>query len=207
MKPMITTAFAALLLATAFPTTAAASVIPPIPLPLAALDELNELTVAPESSGDGYSREKFRHWITVSGTCDTRETVLKRDGEHVQANSECEATSGSWHSAYDGATIRDPKALEIDHMVPPQEAWRSGAAGWTAKRREEFANDLTSPQLWVVTAKYHRLKGAKDPAEWGPPLESFRCDYATAWIAVKHTYRLTVDQAERNALDEMLDHC
>jgi hypothetical protein len=31
----------------------------------------------------GYSRDYFNHWITISGACNTRETVLKRDGTNV----------------------------------------------------------------------------------------------------------------------------
>ena len=29
---------------------------------------------------DSYDRDLFPHWITISGACNTRETVLKRDG-------------------------------------------------------------------------------------------------------------------------------
>jgi len=38
-------------------------------------------------------------------------------------------------------------------MVPLKEAWISGARDWTAARREQFANDITRPQLAAVT--YH----------------------------------------------------
>ena len=53
----------------------------------------------------GYSRDLFPTWITISGTCNTRETVLKRDGTNVVTSSACAATSGSWYSPYDGATV------------------------------------------------------------------------------------------------------
>lgn len=46
----------------------------------------------------GYSRDLFPHWATISGTCNIRETVLRRDGTSVVADSACAAVSGSWYS-------------------------------------------------------------------------------------------------------------
>jgi hypothetical protein len=76
---------------------------------------------------DGYNRAKFAHWITISGTCNPRETVLKRYGENVRTNAECQAVSGTWSSLYDGAAWTQCDDLDIDHMVPLPQAWRSGA--------------------------------------------------------------------------------
>jgi hypothetical protein len=60
------------------------------------LDHLAELRVAPEGSSDGYSRQRFPHWSTVEGPCDTREIVLRRDGTRVRTNASCRAVSGTW---------------------------------------------------------------------------------------------------------------
>lgn len=84
-----------------------------------------------EGSLTGCSRAKLPHWITQSGTCDTREVVLERDGVNVTTDSSCAATGGSWHSPYDGATWTAPSDVDIDHIVPLAEAWRSGANNWT----------------------------------------------------------------------------
>lgn len=97
-------------------------------------------------------RSLFPHWITTSGTCDTREEVLKRDGTNVVTSSSCSATSGMWVSPYDGATWRAASDVDIDHMVPLAEAWRSGAWAWTTSQRQTYANDLGGPELWAVTA-------------------------------------------------------
>jgi hypothetical protein len=56
---------------------------PGVPSGATAKSLLAGLTVAAQGSQDGYSRELFPHWITQSGTCDTREVVLKRDGISV----------------------------------------------------------------------------------------------------------------------------
>jgi hypothetical protein len=79
---------------------------PNIPSASTAATRLATLTVANESHQSTYDRSLFPHWITISGACDTRESVLKRDGTGVVTSSSCSATSGSWYSPYDGATWR-----------------------------------------------------------------------------------------------------
>ncbi|MGW2474397.1 HNH endonuclease family protein [Streptomyces sp. NPDC001665] len=181
-----------------------------MPTPIAASTArtyLSELTVKAEGSSSGYSRDKFPHWITQSGACDTREVVLKRDGTNVSQNSSCSATGGSWYSEYDGATWTAASDLDIDHMVPLAEAWRSGASSWTNAQRQAYANDLTRPQLIAVTDNVNQSKGDKDPASWMPPRAAYKCTYVRAWIHVKHYYNLSVDSAEKSALQSALSGC
>ncbi|MFJ1548728.1 HNH endonuclease family protein [Streptomyces sp. NPDC088246] len=168
---------------------------------------LSELTVAAEGSSTGYSRDKFPHWITQSGTCNTREVVLKRDGTNVTQDSSCAAVSGSWYSEYDGATWTAASDLDIDHMVPLAEAWRSGASSWTTAQRQAYANDLTRPQLIAVTDNVNQSKGDQDPASWLPSRTAYRCTYVRAWVHVKHYYNLSVDSAEKSALQSVLNGC
>lgn len=65
-------------------TPPAGATPPSIPSPAEAKGMLAELVIAPEGSLSEYSRTKFPHWTTVSGTCNTREWVLRRDGDGVQ---------------------------------------------------------------------------------------------------------------------------
>ncbi|KUL75023.1 MULTISPECIES: HNH endonuclease family protein [unclassified Streptomyces] len=167
---------------------------------------LSQLTVATENR-TGYSRDLFPHWITQSGTCNTRETVLKRDGSGVVTDSSCAATSGSWYSPYDGATWTAASDLDIDHLVPLAEAWDSGAGSWTTSRRQSFANDLTRPQLIAVTDDVNQSKGDQDPATWMPSRTAYRCTYVRAWVQVKYYYDLSVDSAEKSALQNHLASC
>ncbi|POM27009.1 hypothetical protein BTM25_14170 [Actinomadura rubteroloni] len=188
--------------------TAPASATPPnIPSASIAASRLAALTVAAESHGSTYDRSLFPHWITISGTCNTREQVLKRDGTNVVTDSSCAAVSGTWYSPYDGATWHAASDLDIDHMVPLAEAWGSGAWAWTTAQRQAYANDLGGPELWAVTDSVNQAKSDKDPAEWQPSVASFRCTYARAWIQVKWYYGLTVDSAEKSALTSMLATC
>lgn len=167
---------------------------------------LASLKVATENRA-GYDRDLFPHWITISGACDTRETVLKRDGSGVVTNSSCSATSGSWYSVYDGATWTAASDLDIDHLVPLAEAWDSGASAWTTARRQSFANDLTRPQLIAVTDNVNQSKGDQDPATWMPSRTAYACTYVRAWVQVKYYYGLSVDTAEKNKLTSVLSGC
>lgn len=185
----------------------AAAIPPNIPSASTATSRLAALPVAAESHGDSYDRDLFPHWSTVSGTCNTREEVLKRDGTNVVTNSSCAATSGSWYSPYDGATWTAASDVDIDHMVPLAEAWASGAWAWTTSRRQQFANDLGGPQLWAVTDNVNQSKSDRDPAEWQPPRTAERCRYARAWIQVKWYWGLSTDSAEKSTLSSMLSAC
>ncbi|GIF08978.1 hypothetical protein Asi03nite_65160 [Actinoplanes siamensis] len=185
----------------------AAAAPPGIPSTASAQTQLSALTIAAEANAGTYDRDLFPHWITISGTCDTRETVLKRDGSNVVTSSACAATSGSWYSPYDGATWTAASDVDIDHVVPLAEAWRSGASAWTTSRRQSFANDLTRPQLIAVTDNVNQAKGDQDPSTWQPSRTAYRCTYAKMWIAVKSYWQLTAQASEKTALQTMLNTC
>lgn len=116
-------------------------------------------------------------------------------------------STGTWTSLYDDQTWHDPADLQIDHVVPLREAWRSGAAGWDRDKREAFANDLdpNAPELLAVTASVNESKGDRDPSEWLPPKN--QCPYVIDWIMVKDKWGLSVDPAEKTALDGVLRSC
>lgn len=95
---------------------------PGIPSSSSARTQLAGLTVRAAGSMTGYSRDEFPHWIE-SGGCNTRETVLKRDGTNVATDSACRSTSGRWFSPYDGATWTAVSDVDIDHMVPLANSW------------------------------------------------------------------------------------
>lgn len=171
---------------------------------------LATLVVSAPGSMAGYSRDKFPHWIaqpSYGANCNTREVVLERDGSGVSTGSDCYPTSGSWYSVYDRTTTTDPAKVQIDHIVPLADAWRSGASSWTTARRQAYANDLTDPQLIAVSASSNESKGDKDPSEWKPPNHNEWCFYARDWIQVKYVFALHVTSAEKSALSSMLDTC
>lgn len=181
--------------------------LPGMPTVEEARTRLSGLKVAPHGGMSGYSRSKFPHWAQQGENCDSRETVLERDGTDVKRDSRCRAVSGTWVSVYDDVKITDASDLDIDHMVPLANAWRSGANTWDQEKRKAFANDLTYPQLIAVSARSNRSKGDQGPDEWQPPSKTYWCAYGRAWTSVKATYELSVTRSEKDMLNQMLDTC
>jgi hypothetical protein len=156
----------------------------------------------------GYSRNLFKHWIDVDKDgCNTRYEVLIAEAiVKPKVGARCYLTGGKWRSPYDGKVFTNPTGLDIDHMVPLAEAWRSGAWAWTAAQRMDFANDLDdSRSLLAVTASLNRSKGDRDVAAWLPI--KAQCNYISNWIAVKWRFDLTVDPAEGEFLQNKITDC
>ena len=175
--------------------------------------ELRDLEIAAAGSMGGYSREEFEHWSdatefgweSVEGSCDAREAALIRDGKQVEVVEGCEVESGRWLDPYTTTTYTDPLDIDIDHVVPLANAWRSGAASWSDAEREAYAN---APEVLLsVEDNANQSKGDKGPEAWKPPNREIWCDYARQWIDIKTSYELTATSQERRALQEMLGTC
>ena len=163
---------------------------------------LATLLVAAEDR-TGYDRSLFRHWIDADGDgCDAgREVLIQEALVAPTISAGCVLSGGEWSSAYDGFTFSNPSDLDVDHVVALAEAWDSGASGWDPARRESFANDLgVRWSLIAVSAWSNTSKSDKDPADWMPPLGSFRCSYLANWVAVKARWGLAVDSLEKSVI-------
>jgi hypothetical protein len=195
----------AALLALTSPTPTGAPAVESLPL----TDVVSALPAAAESR-DGYTRDAFKHWVDADRDgCNTRAEVLLTESRvEPTVGDGCKVTAGEWLSYYDQVTVTAPSGLDIDHMVPLAEAWDSGASGWTAARRQAYANDLDAERsLVAVTTSTNRSKGDQDPADWLPPAAGARCTYTVDWVATKLRWGLTVDTRERTALAGLADGC
>ena len=115
---------------------------------------------------------------------------------------------GEWLAPSIGSVLLDPVKLDIDHLVPLENAHRSGGHAWDSDRKRAHANELSNPgHLVAVTASANRSKGARGPENWRPPDEANWCKYGRDWMAVKLEWKLTVTSAEIEALGEMLETC
>lgn len=168
----------------------------------AARGQLASLRVAAPLSEAGYDRDRFPHWDATGGGCDTRDDILKRDAIRISRGARCTIRSGAWRDPYGGTTTRNWHTLDIDHVVPLANAWRSGAKRWTRAMREAYAND--PGVLLAVSAHLNRQKGDDGPEEWLPPSVRFRVTYAVDWITIKAHYRLSVTRGERTTLRRLL---
>ncbi|MDF1603734.1 HNH endonuclease family protein [Nocardioides sp. YIM 152315] len=189
--------------------------------PAEATRALDRLDVVPRSAaGPAYDRDAFgTAWADTDGNgCNQRDDVLLRDAlpgtvtVATQGACDHDVLAGSWPDPYTGRTLTfddlkapaQAQAIQIDHVVPLAEAWRSGAASWSERRREAYANDLAV--LLAVDGPTNAAKSDDDPAAWRPR-RSFQCEYAARWVAVKSTWSLTADRSEVAGLEEMLGAC
>ena len=166
-----------------------------------------ELSIATDHES-GYERSLFKLWIDAdSDGCNTREEVLIEEAVvKPTIGKSCALTGGAWLSPYDGIRITKASAVDIDHVVPLSEAWRSGAWAWTPAQRQAFANDLDDPRTLVaVSLGQNRSKGDKDPSQWLPPKGV--CTYIADWISIKARYQLSVDAIEAEFLTSKVKQC
>ena len=159
-----------------------------------------------------YDRSDWRHWIDEDGDCqDARQESLVAESlvpVIFETDRECRVATGRWYGAFTGVYVEDPSDLDIDHLVPLKNAHLSGGWSWDAEMKEEYANDLSDPDhLIAVTVSANRSKGAKGTEEWGPPEQSYWCQYATDWTEVKARWELTMIKVESEIVMDMLGTC
>lgn len=179
---------------------------------------LPTITSKPEGSKTGYERDKFNVWAsqpTAGSGCDTRAVLLEQESTTpVNKNSRCTVTAGSWNDPYSGKPVDSPRGVQVDHMIPLAQAWRSGANEWSPKLRERFANDLQHGNLVVANSHDNNEKSDQDPARWLPPHD--QCGYAARYVhtyaywsgqAHKEGHELSMDAVEHRALSKTLSRC
>jgi hypothetical protein len=181
--------------------------------PSSALAALDRLVVKGPSPMTGYHRvaDFGEPWVDVDDNgCDTRDDILRRDLTQ-RSSTGCEVRSGVLHDPYTGTTIhfvrglQTSDAVQIDHVVPLADAWRTGAQKLTEGTRTALANDPVN--LFAVDGPTNTIKSDGDAATWLPPVKSFRCTYIAHQIAVKRTYSLWVTPAEKAAMTRVLAAC
>ena len=176
-----------LTLAITEPETAASTTVwvmgtpPPPPAP----GTWRGLVVAPESRCSEYDTEHYRN---PAGLEDAVAAAL---GDKL-------------YEAYTGVYYDNARDVQVDHIVAKREAHDSGGCAWPPSARRAFARDLENLALASPTLDLG-VKSGRDAAEWLPDFN--RCWYAGAVLAVRLKYELTVDEAERDALEEVLSGC
>lgn len=184
----------------------------------AALALLETIPVKGWAPKNGYSRDQFgQPWtddVDVEGGhngCDTRNDILRRDLSDVVTAGNCLVLSGVLHDPYTGKDVQFNREegtdvlVQIDHVVPLLDAWKTGAQQWDQPKRVQFANDPLD--LLAVSGKANRKKKADDVATWLPSNKDFRCDYVTRVVTVKAKYGLWMTQAEHDAASRILTNC
>ena len=130
-------------------------------------------------------------------------------------------TGGDLHCLYTGRDISfRPKdgakissVIEVDHVVPLEDIWRSDRGLSPQARHELFGNDL---EVQAVAKSANQEKGSDTFEEWpmdcsklredyiGDPIKFnklYLAQYAVRQVAIKNMYGLCVDRYERDYLN------
>ena len=187
------------------PTTAG----PPVPASVDIAAELAPLAIDDRPNASGYRRDLFMpggRWQDPDGNgCNARQDALRAQSAPPVTGLGCTTAGGRWPYVYVAGITGDPAEVDVDHLVPLANAWRSGARNWSTDQLVTYAAD---PQaLWVVEDNANQSKGDRGPEEWRPKERIVWCRYARAWIETKVRYRLTATTDERDALGQMLEQC
>jgi hypothetical protein len=166
----------------------------------------------PEPRYVPYKRSLYQHWIDEDRDCqDTRQEVLIRDAVAPVAFTgprRCAVRRGEWLDPYTDMTFREPRQLDVDHVVPLKNAHESGGWAWSKERRREYANYLAYDQhLLAVKASENRRKADKGPDRYMPPDDAYRCDYVRTWVKIKRDWSLSMTSAEKSMVDSVLSGC
>ncbi|MEU1045777.1 HNH endonuclease family protein [Streptomyces sp. NPDC005897] len=157
----------------------------------------------------GYDRDEFGYaWMdTADGVpfarngCDTRNDLLKRDGQQVRfkSGSDCVVIAMTLDDPYTGTSIdwrkQQASEVQIDHVVPLSYSWQMGSSRWSENKREQLANDPLN--LLPVEGRANSAKRDSGPATWLPPAKPVRCAYAVRFAQVAVKYELAVTEADR----------
>lgn len=170
------------------------------------------LTIAPQTHQASYDRlAEFGGFSDQHGCEDTRAVLLIRESAapvSFTASSDCTVKAGRWTDPWSGVTTTVAHDLDIDHTVPLDNAWASGAWSWTHAQRIAYANDLTdTDQLVPILLSENRSKGDRGPDGWKPQNRGSWCRYALDWDHIKAKWHLTATTTEWTALEEMAATC
>ena len=183
-------------------------------------------TTATQADVDGYSPDSSFDYpadvddATYGSKADMWDVIYMRDFDPTTiVMDDGDVISGVLRNdPYSGTDVTYEKGgqseIDIEHVVARSEAWDSGAYAWDQDKRDAFANDPL--ELMAVSSGGNRAHGEKDAAEWLPSVgvkstgvknPSYDCNYVARQIAVKAKYELTVDEAERQAMTNVLATC
>ena len=111
---------------------------------------------------------------------------------------------GGVYGPYTGNWFGSIRETDIEHIVARSEAHDSGLCAATPATRAQFASDLVNLTLASPSVNRHQ-KVAKDAAAWLPDLNG--CWYVNRTVQVRREYGLTIDEAEADAIDQVLAGC
>lgn len=165
------------------------------------LKKLEKIPVSDAEKKD-FEIKDWPHWS--GDQCDTREKYLLAKGSNVKSNSSsCAVISGEWKNSYTGESLKDPRSIELDYIIPLDYANSHGGNGWDVKEKEKFAND--SANLAITDKETKDKRESQSPSDWTP--DSDQCSYASKWINVASKYKISITEKDKKELSKSLNSC
>lgn len=159
--------------------------------------------------------EMFGTWVNedAPNNCyNTRAEVLIRDAKpgakvsFATANP-CLVAKGEWADPYSATTYKLANAVQVDHVVPLKNAYRSGAYAWNQERRCHYTNYLADTNhLLAVSGHENMAKSDGSPETYLPPNPEYVCSYIANWMRIKAVWNLGYTNNEKNAIETALQN-
>ena len=144
------------------------------------------LVVAPEDNCSDYDRDLYPY---DSGADRTISDMM-----------------GGMYAPYEDTcfdTLYGNDGASIEHMVAMHQAHVSGMCAASPEMRYRFSNDLLN--LTLATPGVNSNKSNQDVANWQPTHN--KCWFVWRVFQVKKKYGMTVDAAERDAMQALFEEC
>jgi hypothetical protein len=189
---------------------------PPYPTPTnaaEALADLERLEVQQTAVDTPYDVAYFGGTKKVGGgACTSHDAIFTRDLSRVtySKTSTCQVSAGALFDPYTAtwawfSRTKTQSQVDLDFVVPLENAWVTGASAWGNTIRNGFANDPI--ELRATAAAVPAQKAGRDASGWLPRSVGFRCAYVINQIEVKVKYQMSVLPAEQAAMRQVLENC
>ena len=188
-----------------YPTAAPVSTAASTPEPGAAAAPTTTVTVPPSTTPEDVTG--LGVWLGLAIVPEDRCSPYDSDDYRYSQSVEqhiVASMGGIIYGPYTGTWFDGKSETDIEHIVARSEAHDSGLCAADAATRRRFASDLLNLTL-ASPAVNRSQKSGKDAAEWLPDLN--RCWFASRIVEVRQEYGLTIDQLEREALEDVLSGC
>lgn len=106
---------------------------------------------------------------------------------------------------YTNQYFTNPRALDLDHVIPLFAGHKFGLHGVNLRTREAFVNAPNN--LLLLESGVNREKGAKSSSEWLPPHHAYRCEYVKKFTLIKKQYNLSYPPAEQRIVNRLKRAC